>query len=848
MKRQLLTVSGMLFLVWTASMVYGTEVVLVGHEYEGILQACLEGAGIPYDQMSEEEMVLGGLERARLLILPYHPQISDEAVARIEAFVRRGGKLFVFYTLDPRLGDLLGIRLVQHRPQEYEGQFAEIRFEGRRPEGVPKRVMQRSWNINVVEPTSDSTRVIAVWGDAREKSTGYPAVTLSPNGAYMSHVLLGDDLKGKRAMVMGMVGHFLPGMWETAASNVLARVGRISSRYENLEELTEAVREVKASGGHVGCAARDVKSARRMRRKAEKWFQERKYAEAMEQAWRGQRKAMEAYAEMQPSREGEFRGVWIHSAYGVGEWGWKKSIQVLKKNGFNAVVPNMLRAGLAHYKSAVLPVAEQVKEQGDQIAECLKWGKEYGIEVHVWKVNYNLAGAPKAFIDQLRAEGRTQKTSRGEDIDWLCPSDPENFELERDSMLEVVRKYAVDGIHFDYIRYPHGDACYCEGCRERFQAQTGIHVKHWPEDVITGEVFEDFQQWRQDQITRLVRAVSEEARRIRPSIRISAAVFRNWSSDRRTVGQDWKRWIEEGLLDFVCPMDYTTSPEQFEEWVSQQVDWVDGRIPLYPGIGVFRMAGFDEVIHQVELARTLGADGFTLFQYDARTGTEVLPALHRGVSRRATVAPHNAPEVMFELPPGQPELEGLVYPEGMEVVGTVAVRTIGRVRAVRGAAEARTVDDRMVQSFGTVDGRRNPILEVRFSPQAGAYRWVVSGIADMEGAGKRPFVARSRVMRVLSEEQLSEQLARYGIPEVEGEGVRVGVFAEGYGSSTILEALKQVDGLLPFPIYTFKPQVLDVCQVLVLLQPKDVSVLDRTARTAIRDNQRFVSPGTRFCS
>ena len=41
--------------------------------------------------------------------------------------------------------------------------------------------------------------------------------------------------------------------------------------------------------------------------------------------------------------------------------------------------------------------------------------------------------------------------------------------LERDAMLEVATNYDVDGIHFDYIRYPASDHCYCDGCRTRFE-------------------------------------------------------------------------------------------------------------------------------------------------------------------------------------------------------------------------------------------------------------------------------------------------------------------------------------------------------------------------------------------
>ncbi len=74
-------------------------------------------------------------------------------------------------------------------------------------------------------------------------------------------------------------------------------------------------------------------------------------------------------------------------------------------------------------------------------------------------------------------------------------------------------------------------------------------VEHWPEDVLTGRQTDAFADWRRDQITRLVRAVSLEAHKLKPGIKVSAAVFGNWESARRVVGQDAKAWIEAGYLD-----------------------------------------------------------------------------------------------------------------------------------------------------------------------------------------------------------------------------------------------------------------------------------------------------------
>jgi len=175
---------------------------------------------------------------------------------------------------------------------------------------------------------------------------------------------------------------------------------------------------------------------------------------------------------------------------------------------------------------------------GDQIAQCVKAAHRNGLEVHVWKVNWNLSHAPEDFIQKMRKAGRTQVSPTGEPIDWLCPSHPDNFRLELDSLLEIVRKYEVDGLHLDYIRYPSSEGCYCDGCRERFSRDTGKAVKNWPSDVITGTRREEYLNWRCEQITRLVRAVHEQARKLRKGLKLSAAVFSNYPACREQVGQD----------------------------------------------------------------------------------------------------------------------------------------------------------------------------------------------------------------------------------------------------------------------------------------------------------------------
>ena len=117
-------------------------------------------------------------------------------------------------------------------------------------------------------------------------------------------------------------------------------------------------------------------------------------------------------------------------------------------------------------------------------------------------------------------------------------------------MLEVVRKYPVDGIHFDYIRYDSPEYCFCDGCRARFEAETGRKVENWPTDCYNGCRFQEYSDWRRKQITRLVGAVSREAKQIRPEVKVSAAVFSEISGLSRSSFSRLDRLDQGGIFGF----------------------------------------------------------------------------------------------------------------------------------------------------------------------------------------------------------------------------------------------------------------------------------------------------------
>ncbi len=600
------------------------------------LGAMLDELGLDSDAVEDGALAHGALGDRRVAILAYNPRLSPEAVEALEHFVEKGGKLFACYPLPPRLARLLGIGRMQYFRPEKSGRLAEIRFDAGDVPGLPQSVKQASWKITAPEPASPDARVIGRWFDDEGNPTGHAAMLLSDRGAFFSHLILSDDRSGKKQMLAAVLGRLHPPLWGQMARTELERMGRVGHL-----DGSEAVAEyVKSS--HNATAIERLEAALQTARQANEQLLRKQYPATVELARRSHDELVEAYFRSAPSPATEGRAFWNHSGTGAYPGDWERTAKELAQAGFNMVVSNLLWAGRAHYPSDVLPRSKTYEEHGDQIAQCVAACKKHAVEVHVWKVNHNLSGAPRDFVEKLRREGRLQQSHTGQEHKWLCPSHPENFKLELESMLEVARDYDVNGLHFDYIRYPNRSYCYCDGCRRRFEADAGVKVPDWPKECHSGELHDAYHDWRCRQITRLVEAVHREAKKIKPKINISAAVFGAYPDCRESVGQDWVAWVGAGYLDFICPMDYTQSDPYFVGLVTNQLRLVDGRIPVYPGIGAWRLPP-DRVVGQIYHARSLGAPGFTVFNLDAGAAQSVLPGIALGAGSQRAMPPHHQP-------------------------------------------------------------------------------------------------------------------------------------------------------------------------------------------------------------
>ena len=583
--------------------------------YASTMMRTLERAGIPAVMMADREISAADLAAKRVLVLPYNGSLPESLAQALPAFVERGGKLIACYSGDDSLLKLIGLRRAEPGwTKAPGGLFRGFAATAQRLPLQPGFAEQASQFSGLVEPIGQG-RVIAVWRTADGADSRLPAITLTDRGAFIGHIWRTDGGKDKVRLLQALFAEFVAIDFETP---LRTRLERVWSRGDLRTEV--ALRAAVADSGNAEAQAALARAAALVPQVAAK-LQASAWQEAETLLEQAERAVSEAFFRLQRPKRGEFRGVWCHSAFGVKGRGWEASVRQLAEQGFTAVFPNMCWGGVAFYPSEVLPPYAGLKEQGDQVRQCLDACLRYGVECHVWKVCWNMGSqTSKEHVQAMVKAGRTQVERSGKPRErWLCPSHPLNRQLEIDAMVELAVRYPqLAGVHFDYIRYPGGNSCFCDGCRGRFEQTLGRTLAAWPPDERDETLLKAWRQFRRDQIDAVVRGVRERLDSLGLKTKVSAAVFSNWPTDRVGIAQDWKRWCDQGWLDFACPMDYTPHLDNFRALVLTQKDWVPAD-RLCPGIGMSCWTDPTDAVRllqQIKATRTAGVRGFMIFDYD----------------------------------------------------------------------------------------------------------------------------------------------------------------------------------------------------------------------------------------
>ncbi len=569
------------------------------------------------------------LDGARLVILPYNPNPSSRLLSAWLRAERAGARFMVQYGASPELAKRLGFRLDAYRQAAAPGQWAAMTFSDDPPGGMAW-IAQNSQNLYTVQPATADARVWAWWADARLRRQPEAAWLVSSKGWWMSHIWLDEDAARKQRLLLEMAGAAAPGIWLDAAEQARGRAGWLEP-FGDWTAVTQALAaRALAAGPRADSARAALVEAVRLHDELPKLSA----AAVVDGEARLRERLTAAWAATRPSTPEFNLGVWDATGNAGAPGLWPVVIPELAAASVRSLFPLVWSPGdsktpgpnpqLAACLNAVNP-AFDIQNSKFKIQNFPK------LECHAWVICNYLASAPESELSRLREAGRLQMTAAGATLPWLSPAAPQNAELLADALAALVKRYPVDGLHLDYIRYAQADAGFEPVARAAFERGLGRPIAVWPGAVLKGGSDEAaFRQFRADCIRALVKRIGSQLRATRPNIRLSAAVFPDLPSARYDVGQDWPAWVKAGELDFVCPMIYTESLAAFRRQVEDGLRACGDPSRVRPGIGASadRMQlRPDQVLAQLDAARQAGAGGAVIFSLNAVTRRDLLPLL-----------------------------------------------------------------------------------------------------------------------------------------------------------------------------------------------------------------------------
>jgi uncharacterized lipoprotein YddW (UPF0748 family) len=303
-----------------------------------------------------------------------------------------------------------------------------------------------------------------------------------------------------------------------------------------------------------------------------------------------------------PLAADEFRALWV-DAYHVGiktRQQIDELIETAQAGNFNALVVQVRRRGDTYYPSSLDPWAPDAAPDFDALAYLIERAHAAQIEVHAWATTLAIWGGsspPSApghtFNDHgPGASGRDYWLMISENgleaasnVYYLDPGHPDVVDYTVAIYTELAANYELDGLHLDRVRYAGQEWGYNPTSLARFQAQTEREDRPSPTDT-------EWLQWRRDQVSALVRKIYLAVAIANPRLRLSGALSVVWrppdegrpweATDPYSRHlQDWRSWLEEGILDLGLPMVYRDEDglyaSQFDGWHEWTKDHQYGR-------------------------------------------------------------------------------------------------------------------------------------------------------------------------------------------------------------------------------------------------------------------------------
>ena len=348
-------------------------------------------------------------------------------------------------------------------------------------------------------------------------------------------------------------------------------------------------------------------------------------------------------------------------------------------HGFNTLLVQVRGRGDAYYLGGQEPRPAELLRQPetfDPLATVIDAGHTAGLRVHAW-VNVNLISSaadlpaarehlvyrhpawlmiPRDIAQELAATepespaylGKLARWTRTQTAEveglYSSPVIPEAAEYTESLVRDLCHRYALDGVHLDYARYPSDRFDYSRPAIREFRTAVRVGLADATRRTLDAQEADDLfaypdalpDQWRSFRIAKLTALMTRlhaAIKRERPDAVVSVAVAPDRRDAYRHRLQDWGGWLDGGLVDAICPMAYTTEPARFAEQIAAARE-AAGTRAVWAGIGAYRLSP-KETIDNILTARHLGANGVILFSYDSMVNPRQSPADYLAVVGRA---------------------------------------------------------------------------------------------------------------------------------------------------------------------------------------------------------------------
>jgi len=324
----------------------------------------------------------------------------------------------------------------------------------------------------------------------------------------------------------------------------------------------------------------------------------------------------------------------------------RRIIANVGRAGFTDVFFQIRGNGTAYYNSRLEPWAFELSDHNlarlgedpgwDPLQLAIDSAKPYGLRLHAYMnvlPGWKGTQAPPEQAGQLWTAhpdwfmvdslGNTMLPTSG----WYAfvnPVLPEVRQHLRGIVKELCR-YDIDGVHLDYIRYPHDyrlvagqhypDASEEELLRhadfsyDPYSQATLFHRYGWD---VTKEQIADF---RRDSVTKVVRDISYVMQIEKPGTCIlSASVMGNPIEGRSHAYQDSGDWVRRNLLDWAVQMNYGT--RSFGRYL-ENMRRASGKKGFASSVvvGLNLKNDLPDILDQIKVVQESGSRGIALFSY-----------------------------------------------------------------------------------------------------------------------------------------------------------------------------------------------------------------------------------------